>query len=282
MIRRNWLSLAASIVTVAVLAACGHESSQGTAAVQPAETQKQIRVGFNPGPYTDLFRKGVKPYLEKKGYDVQIVEFNDWVQPNFALANRSIDANVFQHSIYLNAFNQQHHLNLTGVIHVPTAPMGIYSKRHRSLDEVRDGMTVSIPNDPTNQARALLLLKKAGWVTLRKDVDPIRASEHDVVENPKHLKLLPLEAAQLPRSQEDVDYAIITGNFAISSGLKLTDALLLEDMLNDHLNVVAVRTEDREQPFVKDLVEAYRSSNLKEVLRTDPQFAGYAIPPELK
>lgn len=160
--------------------------------------------------------------------------------------------------------------------------MGIYSKRHRSLDEVRDGMTVSIPNDPTNQARALLLLKKAGWVTLRKDVDPIRASEHDVVENPKHLKLLPLEAAQLPRSQEDVDYAIITGNFAISSGLKLTDALLLEDMLNDHLNVVAVRTEDREQPFVKDLVEAYRSSNLKEVLRTDPQFAGYAIPPELK
>ncbi|MDI3257090.1 MAG: MetQ/NlpA family ABC transporter substrate-binding protein [Kyrpidia sp.] len=280
MSKKNWIRLASTfLTTAALLIAC---SSQGTSPSSGNQPQKEIRIGFNPGPYTDLFRKGVQPYLEQKGYTVKILEFSDWVQPNFALANQSIDANVYQHTIYLENFNKQHHLNLIGVVHVPTAPMGIYSSKHRSLNEVKDGMTVSIPNDPTNQARALLLLQKAGWVSVKKNVDPIRVSEHDVEENPKHLKLLPMEAAQLPRSKEDVDYAVITGNFAISSGLKLTDALLLEDMLEAHLNVVAVRSEDRDKPFAKDLVDAYRSSNLKKVLQTDPQFAGYALPKELK
>ncbi|OWW20172.1 MetQ/NlpA family ABC transporter substrate-binding protein [Noviherbaspirillum denitrificans] len=238
--------------------------------------KKELVFGATAGPYSDQIKLGIKPILEKKGYKVKIVEFNDYVQPNLALAQGALDANAFQHVIYLDKFQKEHKLNLSEVVKVPTAPIAIYSKKHRSLNDVKEGAVVALPNDPTNQARALVLLDKFGWIKLKAGFDPIRVSEKDLEANPKKIKLLPLEAAQLPRSLDDTDYSFVNGNFAIASGLKLTEALGLEDTTAQYQNLVAVRTEDKDKQFVKDIADAYRSQEFREVV--DKHFKGFVKP----
>jgi D-methionine transport system substrate-binding protein len=241
-----------------------------------AKDPKEIVIGTSAGPYADQIKLGIKPILEKRGYKVKLVEFNDYVQPNLALAEGSLDANVFQHVVYLNKFAAEHKLALTDLITIPTAPIGLYSKKHKSLAEVADGASVALPNDPTNQARALVLLDQLGWLKLRANIDPLRASEKDVAANPKRIKLLALEAAQLPRSLADADYAFVNGNFALASGLKLTEALATEKISSNYINLVAVRTADKDKPFARDIAAAYRSREFLEV--TNKHFAGYAKP----
>ncbi len=230
--------------------------------------------GATAGPYADQIRYGIVPILERQGYRVRVVEFNDYIQPNFALASGALDANAFQHEVYLHKFATENKLAIGELVKVPTAPIAIYSHKHRSLAEVKDGATVALPNDPTNQARALVLLdRKLGWIRLKEGYDPIRVSEHDVVANPKNLKLVPLEAAQLPRSLDDTDYSFINGNFALASGLKIGDALALEDTTPTYQNVVAVRTADRDLPYVKDIEAAYESKAFLDV--TNQRFPGF-------
>ncbi len=257
------------LITVAVLAA----SANGHAA-------NEIRIGATAGPYADQLKLGIKPLLEKKGYKVTVVEFNDYVQPNLALAQGDLDANAFQHTAYLDRFSAEHKLALTPIIQVPTAPIGIYSRKHKSLDEAKAGTTVAMPNEPVNQARSLVMLAKFGWITLKPGIDPTRVSERDIVANPKQIKILPLEPAQTPRALEDVDYAFVNGNYAIASGLKLTDALALENPPDYHIVVVTVRTADKDKPFVKDLVDAYHTKEFRAVV--DKYFAGYVRPSYLR
>jgi len=239
---------------------------------QPA-TKAEIVFGATAGPYSDQIKLGIKPLLEKKGYKVKVVEFNDYIQPNFALAQGSLDANAFQHVVYLTKFATENKLALSELLKVPTAPIAVYSKKHKSLDEVKDGATVALPNDPTNAARALVVLEQIGWLKLREGYDPIRASERDVATYVKKIRLIPLEAAQLPRSLDDTDYSFVNGNFALASGLKLTEALALEKTGPTYQNLVAVRTEDKDKPWVKDIAEAYKSREFLAV--TEKQFAGF-------
>jgi D-methionine transport system substrate-binding protein len=231
-------------------------------AVGPAARAKDAReivIGTSAGPYADQVRYGIKPILERQGYKVKVVEFNDYIQPNFALAEGALDANVFQHMVYLKKFSQDHKLALSELVTIPTAPIAIYSRRHRSLDEARAGATVALPNDPTNQARALVMLEQLGWIRLRPNTDPVKASEKDIAQNLRGVKLLPLEAAQLPRALQDADYAFVNGNYALASGLKLTDALRTEKISRNYANLVAVRTLDLDKPFARDIAAAYRS-----------------------
>ena len=239
-----------------------------------ARDPKELVIGTSAGPYADQVRLGIKPILERQGYKVKLVEFNDYIQPNFALAEGALDANVFQHIIYLTRFAEQHKLALSELVKIPTAPIAIYSHKHKSLDEVRAGTTVALPNDPTNQARALVMLDGLGWVKLKPGIDPIKASEKDIAANLRQIKLLPLEAAQLPRSLQDADYAFVNGNFALASGLKLKDALRRETISPSYANLVAVRTADRDKPFARDIAAAYRSREFLEV--TNRLFADYA------
>jgi D-methionine transport system substrate-binding protein len=239
-----------------------------------AKDPGDIVIGTTAGPYADQVKLGIKPVLEKMGYQVKVVEFSDYVQPNFALAEGSLDANVFQHIVYLRQFASEHKLAITDLITVPTAPIAIYSRRHKALGEVREGNTVAMPNDPTNQARALVLLDQLGWIKLRDRVDPLRASERDIAVNVKKLKLVALEAAQLPRSLQDTDYSFVNGNYALASGLKLTDALVTEKISPNYINLVAVRTADKDKLFARDLAAAYRSQAFLDY--TNRYLAGYA------
>ncbi|MFZ6760800.1 MetQ/NlpA family ABC transporter substrate-binding protein [Undibacterium sp. Ji50W] len=241
-----------------------------------AKDPKELVISTSAGPYADQVKLGIKPILEKQGYKVKVVEFNDYIQPNFALAEGALDANAFQHIIYLKKFSTDNKLALSELIKVPTAPIAIYSKKHKSLNEVKEGSTIALPNDPTNQARALVLLDQLGWIKLRANIDPIRASEKDVADNLKKIKLIPLEAAQLPRSLEDTDFSFVNGNFALASGLKLNDALAREKISANYQNLVAIRTEDKSKPWVKDLEAAYRSKEFLEV--TNKHFAGFSKP----
>ncbi|MFM9436959.1 D-methionine transport system substrate-binding protein [Janthinobacterium sp. CG_23.3] len=241
-----------------------------------AKDPKEIVIGTSAGPYADQIKLGIKPILEKQGYKIKLVEFNDYVQPNFALAEGSLDANVFQHIVYLNKFATEHKLALTDLVTIPTAPIAIYSKKHKSLDEVKEGSSVGVPNDPSNEARALVLLDQLGWIKLRANFDPVRASEKDIVGNPKKIKIIPLEAAQLPRSLGDTDYSFINGNYALAAGIKLTEALIAEKISANYINLVAVRTGDKDKQFAKDLAAAYRSREFLEV--TNKHFAGYSKP----
>ena len=241
-----------------------------------AADSRAIVLGATAGPYADQIKFGIKPILEKRGYRVRIVEFHDYVQPNLALAEGSLDANVFQNRIYLQRFAEDHKLDLTGVVKVPTVPMALYSKRHRGLDEVASGATVALPNDPTNQARALAMLARLGWIQLKPGADPLRVSERDIAVNTRKIKVLPLEAAQLPRALEDVDYAFVNGNYAIAAGLKLSEAVKVEDNIDPYIIVVTVRTGDKDKAFVQDLAQAYRSPEFYAVI--DRQFPEYVKP----
>jgi len=237
-----------------------------------------LKVGFSPGPYRDAFAKGIAPQLEKKGYTVQYIEFSQGVQVNDAVERGQIDANIFQHTIYLEANNKSQKFDLVPIVHVPTPPMGLYSKRWKTLAEVPDGATVTVPSDPVNTARALRILAAAGWVTIKPGVDAINISERDLSANPKKLKIVPLDAAQAPRSLEDADLSAIQGNFAVAFGLRLTEALKLEEMTLPYVNVAAVKRSNKDAKFAQDIVAAYKSPEFQKFFEANPVWKGYRLP----
>lgn len=227
---------------------------------------KEIVFGVAPGPYGDMAKLAIQPELEKKGYTVKLIEFSDYVQPNLALGNGEINVNMFQHSVYLENFSKEHKLELSSVISIPTASMGIFSKRYKSLSELPEGAVVTLPNDVPNLARALRFLVQENIITLKPDIDLTKASEKDIAENPKKLKFTPAEAAQLPRTLESADLAIINGNYTISAGLSLADAVAKEKLAEPYKNIIAVRTADKETQFVKDIEEIVKSEAFRAVI----------------
>ncbi|HEX2925329.1 MAG TPA: MetQ/NlpA family ABC transporter substrate-binding protein, partial [Ruminiclostridium sp.] len=207
-----------------------------------AQDVKEIKFGVAPGPYGDMAKLAIQPELEKRGYTVKIVEFSDYVQPDLALGNGEINVNLFQHSVYLENFAKEHKLELSPIISVPTASMGIFSKKYKKIEEVPSGATVTIPNDVPNLARALRFLVQVNLIKLKPDIDLTKASEKDIAENPKNLKFTPAEAAQLPRTLDSAGVSIINGNYAISAGLSLSDAVAKEKLTEPYKNIIAVRT----------------------------------------
>lgn len=248
----------------------------GAPAMAQDAAKKQLKIGATAGSNYDLLQKGILPQLQKKGYQIKLIEFNDYVQPNLALSDGSLDANFFQHRAYFDQFTADRKLALSAIAQGPVAPMGVYSQKHKSLADVKAGAKVALPNDPSNLARALLVLQQAGLVKIKDGVNPARISELDLAANPHKLKFVALEAAQLPRVLQDADLVVVNGNFAVSSGLKLSDAVVLEKTPDQYLNVVAVKTGNENTQWAKDLATAYRSAEFKAVVNS--QFPGYAKP----
>jgi D-methionine transport system substrate-binding protein len=237
----------------------------------------EIKVGFVPGPYIDGFKAGVEPELRKKGYAVRYFEFSTGLEANTAVFRNDIDANVMQHTIFLNAYNDRNKTDLVGIIQVPTPPMGLYSKKHPRGTPIKAGMTVAVPNDPVNLQRALKILRDLGWIEI-KDSNPVDVTELDVVKNPTGIKIVPLENAQAPRALDDVDFAAIQGNFTIYSGLKLTEAWALETMTTPYSNVVAVRSDNAGAQWAQDIVAGYKSDTFKTAIRSDAFYEGFVLP----
>ncbi|WPB58852.1 MetQ/NlpA family ABC transporter substrate-binding protein [Xylophilus sp. GOD-11R] len=245
---------------------------------QAPQAPTELSIGFMPGPYRDAFTQGIAPQLERAGYRIKYVEFSQGVQPNDAVHRGQIHANIFQHSLYLESSNKSQGFDLVPIVNVPTPPMGLYSQRHKTLATVPDGATVTLPSDPVNAARALNILAALGWVKLKPGVDPIAVSERDVTGNVKKLKLVAIDAAQAPRSLADADLAAVQGNFAVASGLKLTDALKQENMTLPYVNVVAVKRANANAPFAQALVAAYKAPEFERLFRANPVWAGYRLP----
>jgi D-methionine transport system substrate-binding protein len=238
----------------------------------------ELRIAFTPGPYKDAFAAGIAPQLVRQGYTIRYVEYSLGLQANDATQRGEVDANIFQHSVYLAANNRSQKFDLVPIVHVPTPPMGLYSTRHKSLADATDRATVTIPSDPVNAARALRILAAVGWVTIKPGADPVTLSEHDLAANPKHLKLIPLDGAQVPRSLSDADFGAVQGNFAVADGLKLTDALKLEDMTLPYVNVVAVKRSNQDAKFARDIVAAYKSPEFQKIFDANPAWKGYRLP----
>ena len=228
----------------------------------PAFAQDQIKMGVTAGPHAEIMEQ-VKKLLEKDGVQMKIIEFTDYIQPNAALSAGDLDANSYQHQPYLDAQIKDRGYKFISVGTTITFPMGVYSKKIKSLNDLKAGARVGVPNDPTNGGRALLVLQAKGVIKLKADAG-LKATPLDIVENPKKVKIVELDAAQLPRSLDDFDAAVINGNFAESAGLSPTkDAIAVEASTGPYANVIAIRAVDKDKPWVAKLVKAYHSPEVK-------------------
>jgi D-methionine transport system substrate-binding protein len=244
-------------------------------AALPALAQTQtLRIGVTPGPHAQIL-EAVKPIAAQKGLDIKIVEFSDYVVPNEALSSGELEANSFQHQPYLDNQKETRGYKIETVTQTVNFPIGIYSKKHKSFDALPNGASIAIPNDPTNGGRALLLLQDKGVIKLKDGVG-FKPTILDVTENAKKLKFTEIDAAQAPRVLDDVDAAVINTNYATQAGLDpVKDALTRENPKGPYVNIIAVRAQDKDKPWVKSLVEAYRSPEVKKFV--EEKFKGAVL-----
>ena len=228
--------------------------------------KKVIKYGKASGPYTVLFEKAIIPILEKKGYKFEVVEFSDLLQNDTALNEGDIDVNVEQHTAYMNNFNDSQKGNLVALSPIPTVPAGIFSSKHKSLNELRDGAKIAIPSDASNAARGYNLLQKAGWIKLNENINVAKATQKDIKENTHKLEIVEMDSANIPRSLDDFDYAVIPGSIVYSAGINPSTVLLQEDILNHLLLQIVVKKGNENSDWAKAIVEAYHSDEFKKYM----------------
>ena len=246
------------------------------AALSPVLAQdKPLKIGVTAGPHAQILEQ-VKKLAEKDGLKIQIVEFSDYVQPNAALAAGDLDANSYQHKPYLDQQIKDRGYKLVNVGYTVNFPIGLYSKKVKRLEDLKEGAKFGIPNDPTNGGRVLLVLQDKGLIKLKEGAG-LKATPLDVVSNPKKLKFVELDAAQLARSLDDLDASAINTNFALSASLNpKTDAIAQEGAKSPYVNLIAVREADKDQAWVGKLVKAYQSEEIRKFIET--QFKGAVLP----
>jgi len=272
--KKSILSVVLAGVVTFGLVGCGGAATSGS---KDSKNDKVIKIGVTPKPHKEIVDIA-KPLLEKEGYTVEITEFNDYVQPNTAVSEGSLDANFFQHMPYLKEQNESKGFKLVSVGAVHLEPMGLYSKKVKSLDELKNGATIAVPNDPSNEARALKLLAGKGLIKIK---DGELVTPKDITENPKNLKFNELEAAAVPRSVDDVDAAVINGNYAIEAKFNpAKDAIIIEDKNSEaakpYANIVVVKEGNENQEKIKALVKAMTSPEVKAFI--EKEYNGSVIP----
>lgn len=269
--------IAALAFSALALAGCGSQQSASSGASSAASSgAKTLKVGATAVPHAEIL-EAAKPLLEKEGITLEIVEFNDYVQPNLALNDKELDANFFQHEPYLKNFMDEHkEVKLKNAAGIHIEPMGVYSRKIKKLDELKDGATIAIPNDPTNGGRSLLLLEKAGIIKLKEGVGE-KATVGDIAENKKNIKFQEVEAAQVPRTLDDVDAAVINSNFAMQVNLDPTkDAMFIEDSTSPYVNIIAVREGDENHPEIQALIKVLHSDEIKQFITE--KYKGAVVP----
>lgn len=259
-------SLIAAVLVATIFTGCGNKKSD-----QVESDKKILKYGKSQGPYTILFEEAVKPILEEKGYTLNAVDFSDLAQNDTALDEGEIDFNVEQHRAYAENFNATHKANLAPVYKVPTVPAGIFSKTHTSIDEIASGAKIVVPNDASNTARAVLLLKKAGWITINESVEPSKASVDDIVENPYNIQITEIDSINIPNVLDEFDYAVIPGSVVYNAGMDASTVLLQEDVLDHLILQLVVKEDNKDTQWVKDIIAAYESTEFKTYMEKNNQ-----------
>ena len=254
------------------------ESEKATeAAVASGETVK-IKIGATPSPHAEIL-EAAKDALKKKGVEIEIVTYNDYVQPNIATDEGQIDANYFQHQPYLDDFNKENNTHVVSVGKIHYEPFGIYAGKSKDLKNIQDGAKIAVPNDTTNEARALLLLEANGIIKL-KDGAGLTATKQDIVENPHNVEIYEVEAAQIPRSLDSVDFACMNGNFAIQANYKPSEALAAEksdsEAAQTYANIIAVAEKNKDAAWAKTLVEVLTSKEIQDFI--NKKYEGGVVP----
>lgn len=246
------------VLCIAALCGCGSKSADA----------KTIKIGASPSPHAEILAQ-VKDDLSAQGYTLEIIEYTDYVQPNTALDQGDLDANYFQHVPYLDEFNAEYGTKISSAAIIHYEPFGIYAGKTASIDALPDGGQVAVPNDVTNEARALLLLEQEGIIKL-KDGAGLTATKNDIVDNPKNIDILEIEAAQVPRSLQDVDLAVVNGNYAIEAGLKVSDAIAVEGVnslaADTYGNIIAVKEGHENDEAIKALVSALKTDKIRKYI----------------
>ncbi len=269
------------VFSVVFLAACGNntenkETANKTEETAPAGEEKTVKIAVSPEPHAAIVEQ-VKEDLAKEGITLEIVEFDDYVIPNTATADKEVDLNFFQHEPYFDNFVKENGIdNLVKIGAVHLEPIGIYSSKYKSLEELQDGDEVIIPNDATNGGRALLLLEKEGLIKLDDNTN-LAATEANIVENKKNLKFTAMEAASIPSTYQEAGIAVINSNYALGVNLNpLNDSLAIEDTKSPYANIVVARTEDAEKPEIKKVMEALNSEKVKKYI--EDTYKGAILP----
>lgn len=278
---KKWIATAlVATLAVGLFAGCGgNNNSTGSAAESSASSDdKVITIGASVTPHAVILNH-LADQFEKEGYELKVVEFTDYVQPNNALEAGDLDANYFQHQPYLDNFNEENGTDIVSVGANLYIPMAIFSEKLTNLDSIPDGATIAVPNDTTNEARALLLLQENGFIKLKDGVD-IKATVMDIEDNPHNLEFVEMDAAQIPRAIKDTDLAIVNGNYALDAGLNLDDALLIESSnsttAQTYANVIAVRAGEENTEKTKVIVKILTSDETKQYIQDS--FNGAVLP----
>lgn len=274
----------AGIVAAAGLAlaltACGGNSGAATtaAASSSAASDNVITVGASPSPHAEIL-EAIKPELEAQGYELKVVEYSDYVQPNVALSEGDLDANYFQHLPYLENYNTENGTDLASAGAIHFEPMGLYAGKSSDITNVPDGAKIAVPSDATNEARALLLLQDQGVIKLTDGVG-LEATANDIVENPHNVELVEVEAAAVPRSLQDADFGVINGNYALSAGLDTSATLASEgadsEAAQTYANIIAVRNGDEDSEKTQALLKALTSDTARKFI--EDTYKGSVIP----
>ena len=289
---KKLLSILLCAALVLGLAACGTAASDPTAAPEseapatdaaetPSGELEKIVVGASSTPHAEIL-EAVKGELEALGYELEVTIFDDYVMPNLALADGEIDANYFQHEPYLLNFNAENGTDLVSAAAIHYEPMGIYGGSKSSLDELAEGDIIAVPNDGTNEARALLLLQDQGLITLKEGIDASTetATILDIAENPKNLEIVEMEAKNIPHSLPDVAFAVINGNYALQAGLTGNDALASEsadsDAAQTYANILAVRAGEEDSAKTQALITALTSETCRQFI--EETYSGAVVP----
>lgn len=274
--KKKLLLIACAVLLMAIVAGCSTkapEPAKNDAATQPAAAK--VVVGATAKPHAEILEVA-KPLLAKEGVDLEIKVFTDYVQLNPALKDKQIDANFFQHIPYLDDFNAKNNAQLAWTVKVHNEPMGVYSKKIKSLTELANGAKVGIPNDATNGGRALMVLENAGLIKLKAGVG-VTATERDIVENAKNLKITMMDAAMLPRTLDDADICVINSNYALEGNLNpVKDSLFMEPKDSPFANVLVVRPEDKTKDTIVKLGKALQSPEVKKFL--EDKYQGACVP----
>ncbi len=270
---KKFTAIAALLLLVLALAACGNTAADKTQAVAGDDATNAatepivLKVGATPSPHAEIL-EFVKPILAAEGIDLQIEEFTDYVLPNKALDDKELDANYFQHKHYLDDFNVKNGTNLVSAAAIHFEPLGIYSGKSNDLKNISAGAEIAVPNDTTNEARALQLLETNGIIKLNPDAG-LEATVTDITENPFQVKIIETEAAAIPRSLGDVDFAVINGNYALEANV--TDKVLTKEASDsenaqEFANILAVRPGDESKPEIQALVKALTSEETRQFI----------------